>query len=300
MTWPLEAPPRTSDQVRPAVRAATDHLLVVRQAGRQGPLELHHPLVLATELDDVLIAGPVAEEVEPARREGLVDLGEVEAPQGAAVAQGAQVAEDHHPTAGPHLRAQPAQVGERLRDLLGLEPGDDAAVARHHPLVREPLIDVVVLDHEPEPVERHLGPAMDLVGGRGLGPTPLHVVVELGRLVERQHVARQLPGELRVGGRGVTAGSQQPGPRRRGRAAQQRAARDPPAHGRRVWVETWSSPMVDTYGTKPRARARRMSSAGPGLPSAAAYSSVNTSSPSAATRPRSAARDSASSAGRTR
>ena len=194
----------------------------------------------------MLVAGPVAEELEPAGRERLVDRGEVEAAQRAPVAQRAQVAEDYHPAAGPHLRAQPAQVGERLRDLLGLVPGDDAAVARHHPLVRQPLIDVVVLDHEPEPVERHLGPPVDLVPGRTLGAPPLHVVVELGGLVERQHVARQLSGRIRPGGRGPTAGSQHPGPRRGGRAAQQRAARDPPAHGRSVWVETRSSPMVET------------------------------------------------------
>src|SRR6185503_10009538 len=169
----------------------------------------------------------------------------------------------------------------RLRDLLGLVPGDHPAVARQRALVGQALVDVVVLHHQPEPVERHLGEGMHLVGGGGLGAPALDVVVELGGLVEREDDPRQLARRLvrrRGGGR---ARAQQAAAREGNRSAQQRAARDPPGHGASVRVETWSSPMVARYGTKPRARERRMSSAPMGPPSAAAYSMVNTGSPSA-------------------
>jgi len=57
---------------------ARTHLLIVGQSGRERPLELHHLRILAAELDDLLVARPVAEELEPARRERLVHRREID------------------------------------------------------------------------------------------------------------------------------------------------------------------------------------------------------------------------------
>ena len=192
-------------EVHAVVRPARDDLIVVRQGGRQGPLELDHGGILLAELDDPRVARPAPPELEPGGREGKRDLVQARRLERLAIAIGPEVAQDDEAAARANLRGEPLEIAEGVVDLLGLVPGEHAAVAPHLRFVGEPARDVVVVDHEPEPVQRHLGPGMDLVEPGRLGASALHGVVELGGLVEDQDPAGKLA--IARGGLGTTRGA---------------------------------------------------------------------------------------------
>lgn len=169
---------------------------VTGKSGRELPLELQHPWILPGERDQPRILGWTAEELESQRGQGLGLRGGVHQSARPLVAVCAERPEDHGAPPRSHLGRKPARIRERVVHVLRLEPRHHAAVAAHRRLGGQPVADVVVLDHEAQPVERHLRPLVNLVQRRGLGAGALVGGKDLGRLVEAEDVTGQLIRDL--------------------------------------------------------------------------------------------------------